>query len=194
MRAVDIQSEALKMRERYGRHPWGQCVLMARRLVEAGSTVVTCHFGGWDHHWDLQQGYENYLPKVDRAIHGLQTDLEERGLLDQVLVMVCGEFGRTPRMNNGGNGGAPMSLGTPGRDHWGNALSVLLAGGGLKLGTTLGATNRLGEHPTERPVRPGDLHPTIFQVLGLDSEATFPNHSGRPIVAIDHGEVIRELV
>jgi hypothetical protein len=193
-KAFDIQSESPEMRERYGRHSWGQSVLLARRLVEAGSTIVTCHFGGWDHHWDLQKGYENYLPKVDRAVHGLLTDLEERGLLDQVLVMVCGEFGRTPRMNDGGNGGAPMSMGTPGRDHWGSALSVLMAGGGLKRGTVIGSTNRLGEHPADRPIRPGDLHHTIFQVLGLDPETTFLNHSGRPVVAIDHGEVIRELV
>lgn len=193
-KAFDIQSETPEMRERYGRNSWGQSVLLARRLVEAGSTIVTCHFGGWDHHWDLQKGYENVLPKVDRAVHGLLTDLSERGMLDQVLVMVCGEFGRTPRMNDGGNGGAPMSMGTPGRDHWGSALSVLMAGGGLKGGTVVGATNRLGEHPAERPIKPGDLHTTIFQVLGLDPRVTFPNHSGRPTVAIEHGELIHELV
>ena len=193
-KAFDIQAESAEMRERYGRNSWGQSVLLARRLVEAGSTIVTCHFGGWDNHWNLQSAMEKYLPKVDRAIHGLLTDLQERGLLDQVLVMVCGEFGRTPRMNDGGNGGAPMSMGTPGRDHWGNAMSVLMAGGGLRGGTVVGSTNRLGEHPAERPIRPGDLHHTIFHVLGLDPETTFTNHSGRPIVAIDHGKTIRELV
>ncbi|MCA9054847.1 MAG: DUF1501 domain-containing protein [Planctomycetaceae bacterium] len=192
--AFDIQSESPEMRERYGRNSWGQSVLLARRLVEAGSTIVTCHFGGWDNHWNLQSAMEQYLPKVDRAIHGLLTDLQERGLLDKVLVMVCGEFGRTPRMNDGGNGGAPMSMGTPGRDHWGNAMSVLMAGGGVKGGTVIGETNRLGEHPAERPIRPGDLHHTIFHILGLNPETTFANHSGRPIVAIDHGELIRELV
>ena len=95
---------------------------------------------------------------------------------------------------NQGNGGAPMSMGTPGRDHWGNAMSVLMAGGGVKGGTVIGETNRLGEHPAERPIRPGDLHHTIFHILGLNPETTFANHSGRPIVAIDHGELIRELV
>src|SRR5204863_436766 len=83
---------------------------------EAGSTFVTVHFGGWDHHWDLKKGYENYLPKVDRAVSTLFTDLDDRGLLDTTLVVLCGEFSRTPKMNDGGNGGPPMSMGTPGRD------------------------------------------------------------------------------
>lgn len=193
-KAFDIQSESAELRERYGRSSWGQSVLLARRLVEAGSTIVTCHFGGWDHHWDLKAGMENYLPKVDRAVHALLTDLSERGLLERVLVMVCGEFSRTPRMNDGGNGGPPLSQGTPGRDHWGNAMSVLLAGGGIRGGQVVGATNRLGEHPSERPLRPGDLHHTLFQVLGLDPNIAFNNHAGRPIPAIDHGEVIGELL
>jgi uncharacterized protein (DUF1501 family) len=192
--AFNIAAETPEMRERYGRNSWGQSVLLARRLVEAGSTVVTCHFGGWDTHWDHKGAMESYLPRVDRAVHGLLTDLEERGLSEKVLVMVCGEFSRTPRMNDGGNGGPPMSKGTPGRDHWGAALSVLMAGGGLKGGQVIGATNRLGEHPAERPLRPGDIHHTIFQVLGLDSEMAFLNTAGRPIPAIDHGEVIHELV
>lgn len=192
--AFNIQSESPETRDRYGRTSWGQSVLLARRLVEAGSTIVTCHFGGWDTHWDHQGAMERYLPQVDRAVHGLLTDLNERGILDKTLVMVCGEFGRTPRMNDGGNGGPPMSQGTPGRDHWGNALSVLMAGGGLKGGTVIGATNHLGEHPTERPLRPGDIHHTIFHVLGVQPDLMFTNHAGRPIPAIDHGEVIRELV
>ncbi|MCA8996737.1 MAG: DUF1501 domain-containing protein [Planctomycetaceae bacterium] len=192
--AFDLSQESVEVREKYGRNSWGQSVLLARRLVEAGSTIVTCHFGGWDSHWDHQQTMERHLPKVDSAVYGLLTDLEERGLMDKVTVVVCGEFGRTPRMNDGGNGGAPMSKGTPGRDHWGNALSVLIAGGGLKMGQVVGATNRLGEHPAERPLRPGDLHHTLFKVLGVDPHVTFLNHSGRPVPAIDHGEVITELV
>lgn len=192
--AFQIQSETPETRERYGRHSWGQSVLLARRLVEAGSTIVTCHFGGWDTHWNHQTSMEQYLPKVDRAVSALITDLDQRGLLGKVMVVVCGEFGRTPKMNDGGNGGAPMSQGTPGRDHWGNALSVLIAGGGLKGGQVIGSTNRLGEVPAERPLRPGDLHHTLFHVLGVDPDVSFPNHAGRPIPAIDHGEVIRELV
>lgn len=192
--AFDIQAETPEMRESYGRNTWGQSVLLARRLVEAGSTIVTCHFGGWDSHWDHQSTMESYLPKVDRAVSTLLTDLEQRDLLGKVMVVVCGEFSRSPKMNDGGNGGPPLSKGTPGRDHWGHALSVLVAGGGLKGGQVIGATNRRGEVPSERPLRPGDLHHTIFHVLGIDPDVAFLNHAGRPVPAIDHGEVIRELV
>jgi Protein of unknown function (DUF1501) len=193
-RAFEIGREDPRLRDTYGRHTWGQSTLLARRLVEAGARFVTCHFGGWDHHWNLQQGMENYLPIVDRAVSGLLADLDQRGLLDQVLVMLCGEFSRTPRMNDGGNGGAPGSMGTPGRDHWGNAMFCFLAGGGLKGGQVIGSTTRLGEAPQERPLRPGDIHHTVFHVLGIDPEMSFIDHAGRPIPAIDHGEVIRELV
>lgn len=193
-KAFDIGAEEPATRDRYGRHSWGQSVLLARRLVEAGVTFVTCHFGGWDHHWDLQKGMENYLPKVDQAVHALFTDLASRGLYDKVLVVLCGEFSRTPRMNDGGNGGAPMSMGTPGRDHWGNAMFCLMGGGGVKGGRIVGATNHRGEHPTDRPLRPGDIHHTIYHVLGVDPNVSFLNHSGRPIPAIDHGSVIEELV
>jgi hypothetical protein len=192
--AFDISAEDPKVRQSYGRHTWGQSVLLARRLVEAGTTFVTCHFGGWDHHWNLQSGMENYLPKVDQAVSGLLADLANRGLTDRVLVVLCGEFSRTPRMNDGGNGGAPMSMGTPGRDHWGNAMFCFLAGGGLKNGQIVGSTNRLGEAPQDRPLRPGDIHHTIYHVLGADPHAHFLDHSGRPIAAIDHGAVIDELI
>src|SRR5262249_47247518 len=114
-KAFDIASEDPKVREMYGRHPWGQSCLLARRLVEAGTTWVTVHMGGWDHHWDLQSGMENHLPQVDMLVSSLFTDLADRGLLDQTMVILCGEFSRTPRMNNGGNGGPPLSNGTPGR-------------------------------------------------------------------------------
>ena len=191
--AFDLTKEDAKTRERYGRNPWGQSTLLARRLVEAGTTFVTCHFGGWDHHWNLQKGYENYLPKIDQLVAALFGDLAERGLLDKTLVVLCGEFGRTPRMNDGGNGGPPGSMGTPGRDHWGNAMSCLMGGGGVQGGRIVGSTNRLGEVPQDRPVKPGDIHHTIFRVLGVDPDLHFPDHSGRPIPAIDHGAVIEEL-
>jgi Protein of unknown function (DUF1501) len=191
--AFDLSQEDAKLRERYGRHTWGQSTLLARRLVEAGATFVTCHFGGWDHHWNLQAGYQNYLPKIDQLVSALFTDLTERGLYDKTLVVLCGEFSRTPRMNDGGNGGVPGSMGTPGRDHWGNAMSCLLGGGGVQGGRIVGSTNRLGEAPQDRPVKPGDIHHTIFRVLGVDQHLHFPDHSGRPIAAIDHGGVIEEL-
>jgi hypothetical protein len=191
--AFDISTEDPRLRDRYGRNTWGQSTLLARRLVEAGSTFVTCHFGGWDSHWNHQGTMERHLPNVDMAVSSLFEDLQVRGMLDQVLVMVMGEFGRTPKMNNGGNGGPPLSKGTPGRDHWGNALSVLMGGGGVKGGQVVGSTNRLGEVPKDHPLRPGDIHHTIFRVLGVDPEVSFLNHAGRPVAAIDHGAVIEEL-
>jgi hypothetical protein len=191
--AFDINKEDKKLRERYGRTSWGQSTLLARRLVEAGATFVSCHFGGWDHHWDLQKGYENYLPQIDQLVYGLFTDLEERGLTDKVLVVLCGEFSRTPRMNDGGNGGAPGSMGTPGRDHWGNSMFCLLGGGGVKGGRLIGSTDRLGETPKDHPLRPGDIHHTIYKVLGVDPKLSFLDHSGRPVAALHHGDVIDEL-
>ncbi|MBI1902405.1 MAG: DUF1501 domain-containing protein [Planctomycetia bacterium] len=193
-KAFDISQEDPRLRDRYGRNHWGQCTLLARRLVEAGSTFVTCHFGGWDHHWDLQAGMERYLPQVDMAVSTLFEDLSDRGLYDKVLVVLCGEFSRTPRMNNGGNGGAAGSMGTPGRDHWGASMFCLLGGGGVKGGRIVGSTDRLGERPKDNPLRPGDIHHTIFRVLGVDPSVHFPDHAGRPVVAIDHGAVIRELL
>src|SRR5207247_4021925 len=153
-KAFDLSTEDPRVRDRYGRNPWGQLTLLARRLAEAGSTFVTVHLGGWDHHWDLEAGYKNNLPIVDNLVYGLFTDLQERGLLDQVLVVLCGEFSRTPSMNDGGNGGAPRSVGTPGRDHWGNSMFCLLGGGGLRAGQVIGSTDRLGTRPPTRPVTP----------------------------------------
>ncbi len=193
-KAFDISQEDPKTRDLYGRTHWGQCTLLARRLVEAGSTFVTVHYGGWDHHWNLQSGYESLLPQVDAAVAGLFTDLAQRGLDKKVLVMLCGEFSRTPRMNDGGNGGPPGSQGTPGRDHWGNAMFCLMGGGGVKGGQIVGSTNRLGEAPLDRPLTPGDIHATMFHCLGVDPHVAFTDHSGRPVTAVEHGEVIRELV
>jgi hypothetical protein len=192
-KAFDIGLEDAKLRDRYGRHQWAQSMLLARRLVEAGTTFVSVHLGGWDHHWDLKASYERLLPIVDRGVSALFEDLAQSGLLDTTLVMLCGEFSRTPRMNDGGNGGAPMSMGTPGRDHWGNAMFCLLGGGGVKGGRIVGSTNRLGEAPQDRPVTPADIHHTLFHVLGVDPSVSFLNHAGRPIPALEPGAVIHEL-
>lgn len=193
-KAFVLSLEDDKTRERYGRHTWGQSVLLARRLAEAGTTFVSVHMGGWDHHWDLKKGMENHLPKVDSAVSSLFQDLAERGLSEKVLVLICGEFSRTPRMNDGGNGGAPMSMGTPGRDHWGNAMFCVIGGGGLRGGQIIGATDMKGEEPIDRPIVPGDIHATIFRVLGIDPKTTFTDHSGRPVAAVEQGEVISELI
>ena len=192
--AFNLNREDPRLRDRYGRHNWGQSTLLARRLVEAGSTFVAVHFGGWDHHWDLQAGYERYLPQVDSCVYGLFTDLQERGLLDQVLVVLCGEFSRTPRMNDGGNGGPPRSMGTPGRDHWGNSMFCLMGGGGVKGGTVVGSTDRLGERPTPRPVTPSNIHATIYNVLGIDPRLQVTDGSGRPVNVLDDPTAIQELL
>jgi hypothetical protein len=191
--AFAIGKEPTRLRDAYGRDSWGQSTLLARRLVEAGSTFVTVHFGGWDHHWDLKKGYENYLPKVDRAVAALFTDLDDRGLLDTTLVVLCGEFSRTPKMNDGGNGGPPMSMGTPGRDHWGNAMFCLMGGGGVKGGRVIGSTDRLGQAPKSRAVTPSNIHATIYQVLGIDPKLQLLDPSGRPVNVLDDPEPISEL-
>ena len=192
--AFNISKEATRLRDSYGRNSWGQSCLLARRLVEAGSTFVTVHFGGWDHHWDLKAGYENYLPKVDRAVSALFTDLDDRGLLDTTLVVLCGEFSRTPKMNDGGNGGAPMSKGTPGRDHWGDAMFCLMGGGGVRGGQVIGATDKLGQRPVSRAVTPCNIHATIYHVLGIDPKLQLLDPSGRPTNVLDDPEPIRELL
>ena len=192
-KAFDINSEDPRIRDKYGRHHWGQCTLLARRLVEAGSTFVTVQYSGWDHHWDLKAGMENLLPIVDRAVAGLLEDLTQRGLWDSTLVVLCGEFSRTPRMNDGGNGGAPMSKGTPGRDHWGNAMFCLMGGGGVKGGRIIGSTDRLGMSPASRPVRPDNIHSTIYKVLGIDPTLHILDHAGRPTSIVDDPTPIHEL-
>jgi len=192
--AFNINKEDGRLRDRYGRNNWGQSTLLARRLVEAGSTFVTVHFGGWDHHWDLKAGYENYLPKVDAAVAALFEDLDDRGLLDTTLVVLCGEFGRTPKMNDGGNGGAAGSKGTPGRDHWGDAMFCLLGGGGVKGGQVVGATDRLGQRPRERAVTPSNIHATIYHVLGIDPRLQLLDPTGRPVNVLDDPEPISELL
>ena len=194
LEAFQIDREEARLRERYGRNSWGQSALLARRLVEAGSTFVALHLGGWDHHWDLRQGMENYLPMVDAAVSTLIEDLLCRGLLGETLVMVLGEFSRTPKMNDGGNGGAPGSKGTPGRDHWGNAMSVLLAGGGINTGMVIGDTDRLGQAPKNRPVTPLELHATLYKILGIDPGLTLTDHSGRPVSPLEQARPIHELL
>lgn len=193
-RAFDINREDPRTRDAYGRSNWGQSTLLARRLVEAGSTFVTVHFGGWDNHWDLQSAMERYLPKVDSAVSALFEDLQQRGLLDRVLVVLCGEFSRTPRMNDGGNGGPPRSKGTPGRDHWGNSMFCLLGGGGVRGGQIVGSTDRLGQRPHSRAVTPSNIHATIYNVLGIDPHLQLLDPSGRPVSVLDNPAPIRELL
>jgi hypothetical protein len=192
--AFSIDREYPKTRERYGRHTWGQSTLLARRLVEAGATFVTVHLGGWDHHWNLQPGMETNLPIVDRLVTALFSDLHERGLLDTTLVVLCGEFSRTPRMNNGGNGGPPRSMGSPGRDHWGEAMFCLLGGGGIRGGQIVGSTDAKGYRPHSRPLRPQNIHATIYKCLGIDPALKLLDPQGRPTPVLEDPSPIAELI
>jgi hypothetical protein len=189
--AFDIRKEDPRLRDRYGRHPWGQSALLARRLVEAGVRFVTLTFSGWDYHSSLERGMKSVLPILDAAVGSLIEDLDDRGLLDSTMVLVMGEFGRTPRMNTTG---VPGSDPIPGRDHWGNVMSVLAAGGGFARGRVIGASNSRGEVPRDRPVRPQDLLVTVYRQLGLEPETSFANRNGRPASIGSNGEVISELL
>ncbi len=187
--AFDLDKEDPKVADRYGQGPWGRYTLMARRLVEAGVTFVTVDMPHWDDHSNIKEGHGYKLPHVDRAVSALVEDLQWRGLLDRVLVVVMGEFGRTPRLNKG-QPGIPI----PGRDHWGSAISVLLAGGGLKLGQVVGSTNARAEHPVDRPMKPADILATVYHGLGIDTKLSFKDHTGRPHPILDEGEPIKEVV
>jgi hypothetical protein len=183
--AFDIGREPPAVRERYGRSPAGQSCLLARRLVEAGVTFVTVLSGGeWDTHRDnFRTLKDRSLPPVDRALAALVGDLHERGLERRVLLLVTGEFGRTPKINE-----------FSGRDHWPGAFSVLLAGGGLRVGQVVGATDERAAYPTTRPVSPGDVRATVYHFLGVDPAGEFHDRSGRPLRILGEGRPIAELV
>src|SRR5204862_6098683 len=166
--AFDVDEEDPRSAAKYGRGPWGRYPLMARRLVEGGVTFVTVDMPHWDDHSNIKEGHGYKLPQVDRAVSALLEDLQSRGMLDRVLVMVMGEFGRTPRINTG-QPGIPIH----GRDHWGNAISAMICGGGLKGGQVVGKTNATAEHPVERALKPADLLATVYHVLGVDPRLTF---------------------
>jgi hypothetical protein len=187
--AFDIEQESPETRDRYGRGPWGHYTLFARRLVEAGVRFVTVDMPHWDNHSGIEKGHGSKVPYVDQAVSALLGDLSERGLLDDVVVLVMGEFGRTPRLNKG-QPGIPI----PGRDHWGNAISAMIAGGGIKGGQVVGATNSKAEHPIERPLKPANLLATVYNVMGIDPSLTFEDYSGRPVAILDDREPIRELL
>jgi hypothetical protein len=189
--AFDLSKEDPRLRDRYGRHQWGQSALLARRLVEAGVRFVTLTYGGWDWHSSLEKGMHRVLPILDAAVGTLVEDLIDRGLYDSTAVIVMGEFGRTPRMNTAGVPGADP---VPGRDHWGNVMSVLVGGGGFAAGKVIGASNRKGEVPVERPLAPQDLLVTLYHRLGIPPELTFTNRAGRPVSVGSNGKLIGELL
>ena len=173
--SFNIESESPAVRAAYGHHPFGQNLLLARRLVEAGVPVVQVNYrnrgdGGLDtHHDNFNICRGHLLPKLDGCISALLTDLDERGLLDETLVVASGEFGRTPKINA-----------QAGRDHWGGCCSLLLAGGGIKRGYVHGSSDRNGAYPASDPIGPWDLYATIMQCCGVDPETTIHDTQGRP--------------
>jgi len=199
-RAFDLSREPERVRQRYGLHTSGQQCLLARRLVEAGVSVVAVRFCpdgrgdyektmiGWDDHavhGNIFEIMRQRGPQFDQSVSALIEDLSDRGLEDEVLVVVAGEFGRTPRVH--------VHKGCPGREHWGPAGCALLFGGGLNMGQVVGSTNDKGEQPRDRPLDYQSLLATIYHSLGINFAHTFVNSVGRPVPILPKGEVIREL-
>ncbi len=210
-RAFDLNRECPKLRDRYGRNAWGQQLLMARLLVEAGVEIITSEFTGplcgrvqnWDDHAVNHHVFDALkfrAPYFDQAVAALIEDVYDRGLDKRVLVVVTGEFGRTPKISyvaSSGGGVASGAEGTvqPGRDHWPQANSMLWAGGGIQTGRVIGSTDRFGEYVVDRRVGPQDFLATIYQHLGIDYEnVALPDQTGRPIHIVQNGKSIPELV
>jgi hypothetical protein len=202
--AFDLGRESSSTRDRYGRHRWGQSCLLARRLVEAGSAVInidataTCDTSknfSWDDHagaFHLDYAQRERLPQMDQALSALLDDLHSRSLNKRVLLLACGEFGRTPRVTH-----APVNFSNQiglGRDHWPQAFSALIAGGQLRMGQVVGETNSKSEFPVRDPVTPQDLMATVYRHLGIDPSITFPDFSGRPVPLLSTGRPIAQLV
>ncbi len=192
--AFDLEQESVQTRNRYGRKTIGQSCLLARRLVERGVSFVTVNNRGWDTHNDLKvrlkdgfagsQKPVGLLPSLDLAASALISDLSERGLLDETLVLIMGEFGRTPKLNTLG-----------GRDHWPRAFSVALAGGGIQPGRVVGSTDATGESPVDNPVTPADLVRTIYTLMGVDPATELQTSSGRPIrVSPESASLIEQII
>jgi hypothetical protein len=199
--AFDLSKESPRTIDRYGKgkyshqadidilYDWDvKPFIQARRLVEAGVRVVTLQVGSWDHHSGAKQhifrSYRHVLPVLDQSIHALVTDLDERGLLEDVLVVVLGEFGRTPK----------VSMPGPGREHWAEAGCVVVAGGGVKVGQVIGETDSRAERARSGRVTFQNLVATIYHILGIDPSAALPDYTGRPTPLLDDLEPVRELI
>lgn len=181
--AFDLKAEPDAIKERYGRNQAGMRMLLCRRLVEAGVRFVSMTYGSWDMHQKIDQGMQSQIPPFDRALAALIVDLDERGLLDETLVMVTTEFGRTPRINPDG-----------GRDHWPRVFSVALAGGGIKRGYVHGASDATATEVDRDGVGPEDLARTMFTLIGVDAEKKLIAPGGRPVAIVRHGRVIEEIL
>jgi hypothetical protein len=181
--AFDIQREPEKVRELYGRNEFGQRTLLARRLVEAGVPFIVLNEGGWDHHTNIFPTLDKRLPTFDQTIAGLITDLDQRGMLESTLVLVLGEFGRTPQVNKDG-----------GRDHWSNAMSILFAGGGTPGGQVIGATDKRGYAACERVLSPENFASTVYSKIGVDPGKILYAANGRPAHIVSNPQPIQELM
>lgn len=185
--AFDLDKEDPRLRARYGLHEAGKTFLLARRFLEAGAGMVSVRMGSWDHHGNaggtIISGTQDNVPPLDQALSALITDLHDRGMSDDVVLWVWGEFGRTPRINQ-----------FNGRDHWPQAMSVLVSGGGLREGMVYGETNLKGEYPVDKTCSPADVLATIYRQLGIDTEQAFINNAGRPIPILAHGKPINAFI
>lgn len=179
--AIDLKQESDATRERYGRF-W-QSFLLARRLVEAGVSVVTLKVGDWDTHEKNFIDMRDQLPELDRGFHSLVTDLYDRGLQNDVAVVMWGEFGRAPRISRG-----------DGRDHWPEAGAAVIAGGGFRVGQTIGETDSHGGRAKGKPYTPSNVLVTVYRHLGIDPAVTLPDHNNRPMHVLDDREPVRELL
>jgi hypothetical protein len=178
--ALDLQREPQASRSRY---QGVEQFLTARRLVEAGVGCVTLSYGGWDTHGQNFQAMRRMLPNLDKGLTNLVTDLNERGLLNDTVIVMWGEFGRTPRINN-----------NAGRDHWSPVMSALVAGGGLRMGQAIGSSTARGERPQDRRVTVPQVLSTLYRTIGIDPATTFPNGSGRPIHIVEDRTPVSELI
>lgn len=185
--ALDITQEPAKLRDAYGRHLFGQSTLMARRLIEAGTRFVTVHYDcvdgySWDSHTHSNDVRDHLLPTLDSALSTLLVDLEDRGLLDETLVVCMGEMGRTPKANANW-----------GRNHWSTLFPAVLAGAGIRRGALYGETDKDAAYAITPPTSPEDLAATIYHALGIDPELRLPDATGRPTQIVDHGTPLLEL-
>jgi len=181
--AFDIAKESDKVRESYGRNDFAQRLLMARRLVEVGVSFVTVYYGGWDHHKDIFKTLKgDFNKRFDLGVSALIRDLDQRGMMDNTLVVVLGEFGRTPKVNK-----------DAGRDHWPYAMSVLMAGAGVPRGQVVGATDAKGYHAAENVYKPEDFAATLYTKMGIDHTRVLHTNTGRPIQIVNGGKPMKEL-
>jgi hypothetical protein len=177
--ALDLNTEDAKVRARY---KGVEQFLTARRLVQAGVGCVTLSIGSWDTHGQNFQSLKRQLPQVDKGIANMVQDLYDLGLLDDTVVVMWGEFGRTPKINN-----------NAGRDHWSPVMSALIAGGGMRMGQAIGASTERGERPKDRPYKPANVLATIYRAIGIDPSQTFNSGTGRPMYVLDERDPVVEL-